>query len=68
MWNDNPCHPLLFEVVNANRQIYNDLLMLFLEHIDKIQEIRNSKDETDEDKIAWNNGFCLVLILLGFME
>ena len=62
---DNPCHPLLFEVVNANRQIYNDLLMLFLEHIDKIQEIRNSKDETDEDKIAWNNGFLPGLDIIG---
>lgn len=63
--NDNPWHPLLFEVVNANRQIYNDLLMLFLEHIDKIQEIRNSKDETDEDKIAWNNGFLPGLDIIG---
>ncbi len=63
--NDNPCHPLLFEVVNANRKIYNDLLMLFLEHIDKIQEIRNSKDETDEDKIAWNNGFLPGLDIIG---
>lgn len=63
--NDNPWHPLLFEVVNANRKIYNDLLMLFLEHIDKIQEIRNSKDETDEDKIAWNNGFLPGLDIIG---
>lgn len=53
----SPAHPLLLELINKNRSIYEDLLTSFLQHIDKIQEIKKAPEETNENNIAWNNNF-----------
>lgn len=50
-------HPLLYEIVDRHRDIYRQLLNGFLTYRDTIQQIRDSKQETDPDKPAWNNGY-----------
>lgn len=52
----NP-HPMLYDIINSNREDYSALLRQFLTFSDQIHQIRDSKVETDENLPAWNNGF-----------
>jgi len=52
-----PPHPMLYNLVNQNRDEYVVNLQYFTRFIDTIQLIKDSSVETDPDKPAWNNGF-----------
>ncbi len=58
-------HPLLIEIIDKNRNLYSDLLNAFLKHSEKIQEIKNSEIEQDENNPTWNNGFLPGLDIIG---
>lgn len=50
-------HPILYEMINQNREEYLTLLKKFLSYSHNVQQIRDAKLETNEDKPAWNNGY-----------
>lgn len=60
-----PPHPLLYAVIDENRNIYESYLRSFLTHADRIQAIRPTGTETDENLPAWNNGFLPGLDIVG---
>lgn len=60
-----PAHPLLFDLINKNRQLYKDLLESFLKYFERIHEIKDSSIETDENSPTWNNGFLPGLDIVG---
>jgi hypothetical protein len=60
-----PAHSLLFDLINKNRSLYKDLLESFLIYIEKIHEIKDSSNETDENSPTWNNGFLPGLDIVG---
>lgn len=61
----NPAHTLLFDLINRNRLLYIDLLESFLKYIERIHEIKDSSNETDENNPTWNNGFLPGLDIVG---
>lgn len=61
----NPAHTLLFDLINRNRPLYKDLLESFLKYIERIHEIKDSSNETDENNPTWNNGFLPGLDIVG---
>ena len=61
----SPPHPALYELINANRDQYRDLLEKSLGHKEEIKKIRDASLETDPGKIAWNNGFLPGLDIIG---
>lgn len=61
----NPAHTLLFDLINRNRPLYNDLLESFLKYIERIHEIKDSGNESDENNPTWNNGFLPGLDIVG---
>lgn len=58
-------HPLLYEIINKNRKTYEENLKSFLQYSDRIQAIKKSNIETDENKPTWNNGFLPGLDVIG---
>ena len=52
-----PAHPLLYEILNRNRKIYEEHLISFIRYADNIQLIKDSSIEKNEKKPIWNNGF-----------
>lgn len=60
-----PAHPLLYEIINKNRNDYKELLEKFLKYKQNIQQINDSKIETDENKPIWNNGYLPGLDIIG---
>lgn len=50
-------HTLLYELINKNRNVYEQFLKEILTHKDTIQSIRSVGDEKDENQPSWNNGF-----------
>lgn len=60
-----PPHKKLYEVIDENRKIYEQYMVDFVQLSNKIQTIKNSKDEKDENKPAWNNGFLPGLDIIG---
>ena len=52
-----PPHGQLYEIVNANRGIYQDFIEESLKFASNLHEIRDSSIEADPNKPAWNNGF-----------
>ncbi len=61
----NPSHTLLFDLINRGRPLYKDLLGSFLKYIERIHEIKDSSNETDENNPTWNNGFLPGLDIVG---
>jgi hypothetical protein len=61
----NQAHLLLYEVINKNRDIYNDLLLSFLKYSDNIQLIKDSSVEKNDDNISWNNKYLPGLDIVG---
>lgn len=51
-----PAHSMLYEIINANRDIYKSYLNDFLKFKNVFTEIKTSEKETDDNKPAWNNG------------
>jgi hypothetical protein len=60
-----PAHALLFDLINNNRPLYKDLLESFLKYKERIHEIKDSSNETDENNPTWNNGFLPGLDIVG---
>ncbi len=52
-----PPHPGLYRIINANRDFYRELLKRVYQYRDRIVEIKDIADESDNNKPAWNNGF-----------
>jgi hypothetical protein len=61
----NPVHARLLDIINNNRSIYKDLLESFWGYIEKIQAIKDTRQETDENNPSWNNGFLPGLDIIG---
>lgn len=47
----------LYELIDANRLEYNNLLTTFLGYQDQLTGIKKSDQESNENEPAWNNGF-----------
>lgn len=60
-----PPHKELYEIINANRNAYRDLLQRALAYKENIWSIRDSSVESDPHKPAWNNGFLPGLDIVG---
>lgn len=60
-----PPHALLFDLVNSNRQLYQQHLESFLKYADNIQMIKDSKEEKNENNPSWNNGYLPGLDIIG---
>lgn len=52
-----PAHMELYKIIDANRDIYRDLLGRALFYKDKLWSIQDSGKETDAIKPSWNNGY-----------
>ncbi|HOF46509.1 MAG TPA: hypothetical protein PLZ46_06985, partial [Bacteroidales bacterium] len=50
-------HTLLYELINKNRNIYEQFLKEILIHKNTFHSIRSIEVEKDENQPAWNNGF-----------
>lgn len=60
-----PPHQALYKIIDANREIYRNLINKSLSHKDKIWTIQDSSKETDSTKPSWNNGFLPGLDIIG---
>lgn len=60
-----PAHLLLYEIINRNRNQYEENLKYFMNYSDSIQAIKNINNENDENTPTWNNGFLPGLDILG---
>lgn len=58
-------HPLLYELINNNRDVYEQFLKEILIHKNRFQSIRSAKVEEDENQPAWNNGFLSGLDIIS---
>ena len=52
-----PPHSILYNNINANREVYASTLRDILHISSAIQQIKDAKDEQDENQPAWNNDF-----------
>ncbi|HPW67332.1 MAG TPA: class I SAM-dependent methyltransferase [Salinivirgaceae bacterium] len=50
-------HTLLYELINKNRNVYEQFLKEILIHKNTFQSIRSVEVEKDENQPSWNNGF-----------
>ncbi len=55
----------MYEIINENRALYEENLAEFLQYKERFWEIKDSKDEKDENKIAWNNQYLPGLDIVG---
>lgn len=53
----NPPHTQLFEIIDAHRNVYHNIVNESLNHLDFFHSLKNSVEETDSKKPSWNNGF-----------
>lgn len=60
-----PPHRALYKIIDANREIYRNLINKSLSYKDKIWAIQDSSKETDSTKPSWNNGFLPGLDIIG---
>lgn len=60
-----PPHGRLYEIINAEREVYREILQGFLSHLAELQAIRPSGKEQNEQLPAWNNGFLPGLDIVG---
>ncbi len=60
-----PAHPMLFEIINSNRNNYKLFLDKALSYKETIWLINDTKIETDSTKPTWNNGFLPGLDVVG---
>ena len=50
-------HTLLYEIINKNRNVYEQFLKEILTHKNIFQSIKSTEVEKDENQPSWNNGF-----------
>jgi len=60
-----PPHKDLYNIINANRNQYKDLIKKALNYKEKIWAIQDNNKETDTIKPTWNNGFLPGLDIVG---
>ena len=60
-----PAHPLLYEIINANRGAYGEILKEALKYKDVFHGIKKINEETDPNMPAYNNGFLPGLDIIG---
>lgn len=60
-----PAQQDLLKIIEANRSIYKGFLNKALTYIEKIGSIKDSSQERDPLKPAWNNGFLPGLDIIG---
>ncbi|MCK5135172.1 MAG: class I SAM-dependent methyltransferase [Bacteroidales bacterium] len=60
-----PPHKQLYEIINANRSAYADLLQKALTYSSEIHEIKKSDSEANPLVPSWNNGFLPGLDIIG---
>jgi len=60
-----PPHQELYQIINARRATYQELLESFLAHEQVFVNIRDAKAETNANQPAWNNGFLPGLDMVG---
>lgn len=53
----NSPHPELYETINRNRSEYKRILKSFLNYIPQLQQIKDAKEEKNENLPVWNNKF-----------
>ena len=68
-----PAHQVLYEIINANRGLYADLLNEALKYKEIFQSIKKNGNETDASEPVYNNGFlpgldiiCLYTLIAKF--
>jgi len=52
-----PPHKELYNIINAERDVYQQHLEKMLAHKEALWQIKDAKIETDPSKPTWNNGF-----------
>ena len=60
-----PPHKELYNIINKNRTLYQELLSDALKYKENIWEIQDSNLESDTTKPVWNNGFLPGLDIIG---
>ncbi len=60
-----PPHSLLYEIINKNRNVYEENLKSILAYTENIHLIKDASLEKNEDKPTWNNNFLPGLDIVG---
>ena len=60
-----PAHTELYEIINANRDLYKEFIEKALHYKDNIQKIKQSGNDSDVSDPTWNNGFLPGLDIIG---
>lgn len=60
-----PPHKALYQIIDAHRSAYQNLLESFLSHQEVLLKIRDAQHETDASQPAWNNSFLPGLDIVG---
>jgi len=60
-----PAHKDLYNIIDANRHLYEDFLNKALLHKEAIWTIQDSENETNSINPTWNNGFLPGLDIIG---
>jgi hypothetical protein len=58
-------HGQLYDIIDSNRAIYEELLRLIAGFSDVFINIKQASKETNEDEPSWNNGFFPGLDIVG---
>ncbi|MDQ3191913.1 MAG: class I SAM-dependent methyltransferase [Bacteroidota bacterium] len=58
-------HDILYNIIDSNREEYENNLKYFYKFKETFLEIKDAKQETDENKPAWNNDFLPGLDIIG---
>ncbi len=60
-----PAHSLLYEIINKNRSLYIDILHEAVKNQEIFQRIKTMKEEKDDIKPVYNNGYLPGLDIIG---
>lgn len=68
---NGPAHPMLYDIIDENRQAYAECLERLLEYKEVYHSIKQSGDEVDEDQPVWNNDFLPgldIVVIYGLLR
>ncbi len=60
-----PPHEQLYEIINANRREYSEILKASLQYKNEFQQIKKTGENSDPNFPSWNNGFLPGLDIIG---
>ncbi len=60
-----PPHPILYEIINKNRLVYEHFLQEILTHKNIFQTIKSAKEENNDNEPSWNNSFLFGLDIIS---